>query len=41
MKYPRSLQDLIEALIDLPNVGPKTAERYAFYLLKQDLTISS
>ena len=36
MKYPRALQNLIDELAHLPSVGPKTAERYAFYLLKRD-----
>jgi len=36
MKYPRALQNLINELALLPSVGPKTAERYAFYLLKQN-----
>lgn len=31
MKYPKSLQELIESFKCLPGVGPKTAERYAFY----------
>lgn len=31
---PRALTDLIEALRDLPGVGPRTAERYAYYLFK-------
>lgn len=35
MKYPAALQALIDKLSSLPSVGPKTAERYAFYLLKQ------
>ena len=35
MRYPRALADLITQLSALPGVGPKTAERYAFYLLKQ------
>jgi recombination protein RecR len=35
MKYPRAIQNLIERLSALPSVGPKTAERYVFYLLKQ------
>lgn len=35
MKYPAALQTLIDRLSSLPSVGPKTAERYAFYLLKQ------
>ncbi|MFA5184236.1 MAG: recombination mediator RecR [Patescibacteria group bacterium] len=35
MKYPAAIQNLIEKLSALPSVGPKTAERYVFYLLKQ------
>lgn len=35
---PKSLQDLIEALGSLPGVGPRTAERYAYFLLKSDPT---
>lgn len=35
MRYPQGLQNLIERLSELPSVGPKTAERYAFYLLRQ------
>lgn len=31
---PQALQDLIEALGTLPGVGARTAERYAYYLLK-------
>lgn len=31
---PRPLEMLIEALEQLPGVGPRTAERYAYYLLK-------
>jgi recombination protein RecR len=33
---PRPLADLIEALSQLPGVGPRSAERYAYYLLKAD-----
>ncbi len=33
---PEPLADLIEALRQLPGVGPRTAERYAYYLLKSD-----
>lgn len=33
---PEPLLDLIEALRQLPGVGPRTAERYAYYLLKSD-----
>jgi len=36
MKYPQALQNLIDKLSVLPSVGPKTAERYAFHLLKQN-----
>jgi recombination protein RecR len=32
---PPALNDLIEALGLLPGVGPRTAERYAYYLLRQ------
>jgi recombination protein RecR len=35
MKFPSSIQNLIDKLTDLPSVGPKTAERYVFYLLQQ------
>lgn len=35
MNYPRYIQDLIQHLSRWPSVGPKTAERYVFYLLKQ------
>lgn len=35
MKFPSSIQNLINKLTDLPSVGPKTAERYVFYLLNQ------
>jgi len=33
---PPALQDVIESLSTLPGVGPRTAERYAYYLLKAD-----
>lgn len=33
---PKSLEDLIEALRVLPGVGSRSAERYAYYLLKSD-----
>jgi recombination protein RecR len=36
MRYPQAIQNLIEKLSGLPSVGPKTAERYVFYLLKQN-----
>jgi recombination protein RecR len=35
MRYPASIQNLIEHFSRLPSVGPKTAERYVFYLLNQ------
>jgi recombination protein RecR len=33
---PPALQDLIDAFGLLPGVGPRTAERYAYYLLRHD-----
>ncbi len=33
---PPALQDLIEAFGALPGVGPRSAERYAYYILKSD-----
>lgn len=33
---PKPLEELIEALSQLPGVGPRTAERYAYFLLKAD-----
>ncbi|MDP2708726.1 MAG: recombination mediator RecR [bacterium] len=35
MRYPKSIQTLIDCFTKLPSVGPKTAERYVFYLLRQ------
>ncbi|MFA6171679.1 MAG: recombination mediator RecR [Patescibacteria group bacterium] len=35
MKYPKSIENLIKLFSTLPSVGPKTAERYVFYLLKK------
>lgn len=37
---PRALNDLIEALGQLPGVGPRTAERYAYYLYKHPGSVS-
>jgi recombination protein RecR len=34
-KFPPSLQDLIDHFSRLPGIGPKTALRFVFYLLKQ------
>jgi len=33
---PKALQDVIDALGKLPGVGPRTAERYAYFLLRSD-----
>jgi len=33
MNYPKSIEKLIKIFSQLPSVGPKTAERYVFYLL--------
>lgn len=33
---PKSLTELVEAFAQLPGVGPRTAERYAYYLLKSN-----
>lgn len=33
---PPALTDVIEALGTLPGVGPRTAERYAYYLMRND-----
>lgn len=38
---PTSLESVIEALGVLPGVGPRSAERYAYYLLKSDSSKSS
>jgi recombination protein RecR len=38
---PPALQELIEALGAMPGVGPRTAERYAYYLLKNDPNIGN
>lgn len=37
---PQALENAIEALSRLPGVGPRTAERYAYYLFKSNPTIS-
>ena len=36
MRYPPRLAGLIEALWRLPGVGPRSAQRMAFYLLEKD-----
>lgn len=38
---PKALEDLIEALSQLPGVGPRSAERYAYYLLKSNQSKST
>lgn len=38
---PQALNDAIDALGRLPGVGSRTAERYAYYLLKSDETIAT
>lgn len=37
---PQALKDVIDALGSLPGVGPRTAERYAYYLFKSNPKIS-
>lgn len=37
---PKALSNVIDALGSLPGVGPRTAERYAYYLFKSDNKIS-
>ena len=37
---PSALENAIEALSRLPGVGPKTAERYAYYLFKSNNKLS-
>lgn len=39
-ELPRALNELIEALGSLPGVGPRSAERFAYYLFKSDPHIS-
>lgn len=38
MKYPANLQKLIASLMQLPGVGRKTAERFAFRIMEWDTT---
>ena len=37
---PKALQNAIDALGMLPGVGPRTAERYAYYLFRSNEKIS-
>lgn len=36
MNYPPAIQKLIEKFTNFPTVGPRTAARFVFYLLKSD-----
>jgi len=36
MEFPASIKKLIEEFSKLPTVGPKTAERFVFYLLRKN-----
>lgn len=36
MFYPEEIQDLIDEFSQFPGVGPKTAQRFVFYLLKKN-----
>ncbi len=38
---PKALSDLIQSLALLPGVGPRTAERYAYYLFRSNRKISN
>lgn len=38
---PPVLQNLIDSLARLPGVGPRTAERYAYYLMRRDPEVSN
>ena len=38
---PKALRDVIEALGHLPGVGPRTAERYAYFLFRANPTIAN
>ena len=35
MKYPKKFRDLVESLEAFPSIGPKTAERLAFYAINK------
>ena len=37
---PKALEQAIEAFASLPGVGPKTAERYAYWCLRHDRNVS-
>ena len=38
--YPPAFNELVEALRQLPSVGPRSAERHALYLLQADAAVS-
>ncbi len=35
IRFPKPIQDLIDQFCKLPGIGPKTAERMAFFMLRQ------
>ena len=37
---PKALQNVVDALTKLPGVGPRSAERFAYYLLRHDSRVS-
>ncbi len=39
-EYPPAFAELVEALRQLPSVGPRSAERHALYLLQADAAVS-
>jgi recombination protein RecR len=39
-EYPPAFNELVEALRQLPSVGPRSAERYALFLLQADAKVS-
>lgn len=41
MDYPKPLTDLIDEFKNLPGIGPKSAERIAFHILKNDAETAS
>ena len=38
IRFPKPIQDLIDQFCKLPGIGPKTAERLAFFMLRQNKT---
>lgn len=36
IRFPKPIQDLIDQFCKLPGIGPKTAERMAFFMLRQN-----